>query len=157
MRRTIALFALAAVAALAACSPAELKGGARVVRAAAQELKAELRAAVDAGELTAADAAVISPLLEETASRAGSYADDPRDFAKLTSAEKRRLVSDFIKDMTDSVERLEQQGVFRVKNERGRKKFEQVVRNIRRGISIARVVEAALPPPAPSPSSQPAQ
>lgn len=148
MRKTLALLTLAGVAALASCSSADIKAGARAVQAGATELQREVNAEFNAGEISAADADLIRLGIVEVAAAAGRVATDPRDFDRLDSADKRQVVEQFIAATADAAERLDAQGALRIKSERGRRRFEKALRNIRRGLAVARVVEAALPPPA---------
>ena len=152
MKKRITLLALVGLLALAcvqsACSNADIKQGARVASASAQGGIDEFASEVNAGELDPVDAQIVNNILAEVRDASDKIANDPRDFSKLTPAEKRQLVEDYISYLNERAERLNQEGVLHIKNDKSRAKFNSVTREIERALSIARVVEAALPPPA---------
>lgn len=129
----------------------QIKSGARVVQTAAEEFGKELSAEVRDGTLSAEANDAVQPVLGEVVALSGRLADDRRDFDQLTTAARRQLLTDYIAELNDSAVRLNEAGALHLKSEKARKRFDEVTDNIRRGLSLARVVLAALPPPEQSP------
>ena len=147
---TTFLLTLALVfASLAAKCPSnsDVKTAARVAAASAQAGIDEIDAQAASGELPADDAQFLFDVLREVRDASNKVAADSRDFSKLSPAERRSLVEDYIAYVNGRAEALERQGTLRIKKEKSRKKFEAATRDINRALEIARVFESALPPP----------
>lgn len=125
----------------------QIRGGARVVKTAAEEFGRELKAEVESGELSAEADAALQPFLGEIVTLSTKVTDDQRNFDQLTQPERRQLLVDYVAALNDSAVRLDSAGALHLKSEAARKKFATATSNIRRGLSLARVVLAALPPP----------
>lgn len=176
MRKTLTLLALVGLSALAfittGCpknadgtpkvkiqvTDAQIRGGARVVKTAADEYARKLDADVQRGTMEVADRDALKPIVEEVASLSHGVATDSRNFDTLTKAERRALIVDYIDALNRSAIRLNDVGALHIKNEKSRAAFNRVTGDIESGVSLARVVLAALPPePAPTPTPTPAQ
>lgn len=125
----------------------QIRGGARVVKTAAEEFGRELAAEVEAGTLSEADGAAVQPIVTEIKNLSAKLADDPRNFDSMATTERRQLVVDYVSALNDSAVRLNEAGALHLKSEGARKHFDQATNNIRRGLSLARIVLAAFPPP----------
>lgn len=151
------ILALVALGLAAKCnSNADIKAGARATAAASRELVKEIDAEVKSGEFDAATAASIEPTVIELADYADKVANDERDFNTLTATEQRQLVEDYLAFTTARADSIE--AALHIKNGQSKAQLERIFQYIQRGLSVARVVEAALPPNStPSPAPTPAQ
>ena len=145
MRILLTFIVCASVVFAVACSPAQIKSAARVVSVATSQGKQLLADEVTTGDMTQADSDAVTPFLDEIGARASAVANNPRDFGKLTKAQQRQMVEQFISDVTTSADQLEAAGALHIKNGNAQKKFAKVVRDIRVGLAIAQAIEAALP------------
>lgn len=145
MKRTILVLALVGLCALVACSDSGIRKAGRVTAAATQGAIDEFNAEAATGEIPVSDAQTINTILVEVRDASRKIADDPRDLSHLSTAEKRQLVVDYISYVNTRAERLQSEGLLRIKSDMGRRTFAKVTKEIARGVSIARVVEAALP------------
>ncbi len=136
---------LACVAAKCPASSSDIKTAGRVAAAAAQGGIDEFNNEVSSGEMEAADAQFITGVLTEVRDAGLRVADDRRDFSQLSTADKRTLVEDYISYVNERAQRLQSDGLLHIKSDKSRKKFATVTREISRGLSIARIVEAPLP------------
>lgn len=127
-----------------ACDKAKTAG--RVAEAAGSELVSIIAEESEAGRLSVNDADFLKDIAGEVSSIGGRLARDPRDYSKLSASQKRDLITSFISDLSAQATRLDSQGLLRIKNPKTRERFEKITRDIKRGVSIARIVQAALQP-----------
>jgi hypothetical protein len=145
------VFAVVALSLNAKCnSDADIKAGARVSAQAAREFVKEVDSEVQSGDLDSATAESVKPAMNEIAAAADKVAEDQRDFNTLTSADKRHIVEDYLSYVTSRADGVE--AALHIKSGQRKAKLEKIFGDIRHGISIAHIVESALPPPTPQPS-----
>jgi hypothetical protein len=166
VKRTLTMLALAGLAALAfvttGCpenadgtprvTDAQIRGGARGVKTAADEFGRELAAEVESGELAAASRDAVQPFVDEVVKLSRGVAEDTRDLDSLTSAERRQLIVDYAGALNNSLVKLNAAGALHLKSETAKRHFAVVTGAVRRGISAANILLAVLPQPTPTPA-----
>jgi hypothetical protein len=153
VRLIFCLLALALAFTSAACGARSVPGVAAAVKAGAVEFKAEVAAELQAGDVSAGEAALLNPVLDEVSAAADGVLSASVNWSHLSRADRAQLAGTAVTQIGDSVERLSNQGVG-LKSAKARASFAKYLREARIAVAALRVIQASTAPPAP-PNSAP--
>lgn len=150
----VGLSLLGLVLSTAACDPKNVGAVARGIYAGADEAERELVDMHRAGEIDEETLKQYGAIIHEAGSAAQTLNLSTINWKVISTAQKRALLENFIGQLARSADKLDQQGVLGIKSARARRRVEDFKRNFRRGLSILRVIKAALPVEEASPASK---
>ena len=145
------VIAMAVCALSSACSARSVPAVASAVKAGAQAFKAELAEAEATGQLSADEANLVSPVIDEVISAADQVLGESVNWGAMSKADRAEVTHLAVSRIGDAVEELSNKGIG-LKSERARAKFEKYLTDARLAVAGLRVIEASLPQPSPAPA-----
>ena len=152
--RAVLLF-LVVTLALCASACLDFKSVVRATPAASDAAKQEFAEIERTGEISPEARTQLDAVADEAAGTASNLSASFGNWGKLSPAERRQAVLNFINNLSSSADRLEAAGALHLKNPQSKSKFESYQRNLRRAVSMGRIYLASLPDKEPVPGVEP--